>query len=184
MIRWFLLRQIAAFERSWNYDSSYIKEVLDTDPRALWTFSKVMGLSQYRKNVPPAPYYAAKITCTLAEDCGPCTQLAVDMATRAGVDVAALKAIVAGDIAAMPDDVALSVRFTRATLRHDWEADRLREEVVRRWGKRGLISLAFAVTAARVFPTLKYAMGHGQACLRVTVGGEAGPMLREAGHAA
>jgi hypothetical protein len=184
MIRWLLRRQIAAFERAWSYDSSYMRDVLDADPRALWTFSKVMGLSQYQKDVPPAAYYAAKITSTMAEDCGPCTQLTVDMAARAGVDTATLKAIVSGDLSAMPGDAVLAVRFTRATLRHAPEADPLREEVIRRWGKRGLISLAFAITAARIFPTLKYALGHGQACLRVTISGEPAPVVREIGQAA
>jgi hypothetical protein len=27
MIRWFLRRQIAAFERTWNYDADYVREV-------------------------------------------------------------------------------------------------------------------------------------------------------------
>jgi hypothetical protein len=184
MIRWILRRQIAAFERAWGYDSSYMRDVLDADPRALWTFSTVMALSRYRKDVPLTAYYAAKIAGTIAEDCGPCTQLVVDMAARAGVGAPVLKAIVSGDFSTMPDDAVLAMRFTRATLRHDPEADPLREEVVRRWGKRGLISLGFAITAARIFPTLKYALGHGQACMRVTVGGEARPVLREIGQAA
>jgi hypothetical protein len=184
MIRWVLRRQIAAFERTWNYDSSYMRDVLDADPGAIWTFSKVMGLSRYRKDVPLAAYYGAKITGTMVEDCGPCTQLTVDMAARAGVDAATLKAIVSGDLSAMPYDAALAVRFTRATLAHDPAADALREDVVGRWGKRGLISLAFAITSARMFPTLKYALGHGQACMRVTVSGEPHPVLREAGQAA
>jgi len=34
-----------------------------------------------------------------------------------------------------------------------------------------LISLAFGLAAARVFPTLKYALGHGVACQRVVVAG-------------
>jgi hypothetical protein len=55
----------------------------------------------------------------------------------------------------------------------------LREEVVRQFGKRGLISLAFALLAARMFPTLKYALGHGRACTRVTIGGETMPVLRD-----
>ena len=67
--------------------------------------------------------------------------------------------------------------FAEASLRHAPEADDLREEVVRRWGKRALISLAFAITGARIFPTVKYAMGHGRACTRVTVGGETRPVL-------
>ena len=56
---------------------------------------------------------------------------------------------------------------------------RLREQVVARWGKTGLVSLGFALTSARLFPTLKYALGHGRACTRVTVGGKGVVLPRE-----
>jgi hypothetical protein len=56
-------------------------------------------------------------------------------------------------IRAMPEEVVLAVRFTKASLRHEPEADELREEVLRRFGKRGLVSLAFAMTAARLYPS-------------------------------
>jgi hypothetical protein len=84
----------------------------------------------------------------------------------------------------MPYDVALAVRFAEMSLRHAPEADDLREEVVNRFGKRGLISLAFAIVSARQFPTLKYALGHGRSCTRITVGGETRPVLRELVQAA
>jgi hypothetical protein len=71
----------------------------------------------------------------------------------------------------MPPDVALVWKFTRATLAHDAAADEYREAIVKRWGRRALVSLAFAITAARIYPTVKYALGHGTACLRVVVGG-------------
>jgi hypothetical protein len=183
MIRWFLRRQIAAFERTWNYNADY-REVIDADPRAFLTFSKVIGIGNYRKDVPIAPHYAAKIVAAMAEDCGPCTQLVVDMAERDGVDPAILRAIVARDLKAMPYDVALAARFAEMSLRHAPVADDLREEVVSRFGKRGLISFAFAIVSARQFPTLKYALGHGRACTRVTVGGETRPVLRELVEAA
>jgi hypothetical protein len=179
MLKWFLRRQIAAFERTWNYDASYIREMIDADPRAMMVFGKVQGLSQYRKDVPLAAYCAAGLVAVMAEDCGPCTQLGIDMAQREGVDAAILRAIVARDYAAMPEEVALAVRFTEATLRHAPEADDLREEVLRRWGKRGLISLAFSMLSARVYPTLKFALGHGRTCTRLVIGGEARPVLRE-----
>jgi hypothetical protein len=179
MLKWFLRHQIASFERTWNYDASYIREMIDADPRAMMVFGKVQGLSQYRKDVPLAAYCAAGLVAVMAEDCGPCTQLGIDMAQREGVDAAILRAIVARDYAAMPEEVALAVRFTEATLRHAPEADDLREEVLRRWGKRGLISLAFSMLSARVYPTLKYALGHGRACTRLVIGGEARPVLRE-----
>src|SRR5271154_7626838 len=61
MINWFLRRWIAKFERTWNYDASYLRDVLDADPRALLAFSKVTGIGTYRKDVPLAPYSAAAI---------------------------------------------------------------------------------------------------------------------------
>jgi hypothetical protein len=184
MIRWFLRRQIAAFERTWNYDAAYIYELIDADPRAMLAFGKVQALTKYRKDVPQAAYTAAGVVAVMAEDCGPCTQLGVDMAQRAGVDPAILRALVARDYKAVPYEVALAARFAEATLRHAPEADDLREEVVRQFGKRGLISLAFAMLSARMFPTLKYALGHGRACTRITVGGEVQPVLRKVQQAA
>jgi hypothetical protein len=51
------------------------------------------------------------------------------------------------------------VEFTRATLAHDAAADEYREAIVKRWGRRALVSLAFAITAARIYPTTKYETG-------------------------
>jgi hypothetical protein len=184
MMKWFLSRWISKFERTWNYDASYLRDVLDADPRALMAFGKVAALSNYRKDVPPAVYCAAGIVGTMTEDCGPCTQLVIDMAQRNGVDPAILRAIVARDFTAMPFDVALAARFAEASLAHAPGADDLREEVVRRFGKRGLVSLSFAMTVSRLYPTLKYALGHGRACTRVTVGGETRPVLRQLTKAA
>ena len=184
MIRWLLRRQIAAFERAWHYDASYLHEMLDADPRALMTFWKGAAVSRYRKDVPPAVFCAAAIVAVMSEDCGPCTQLTIDMAERGGVDPAILRAVVARDFTAMPFEVALAARFTEASLDHAPQADDLGEEVVRRFGQRGLVSLSFAMVAARFFPTLKYALGHGRSCTRLTVGGEQQPVLRAVNRAA
>jgi hypothetical protein len=184
MIRWFLRRWIDKFERTWNYDASYLRDVLDADPRAMLAFSKVTGIGTYRKDVPLAAFCAAGLVGAMAEDCGPCTQLVVDMAQREGVDPAILRAIVARDLAAMPYETALAYRFAEASLSHAPEADDLREEVLRRFGKRGLVSLGFALCASRLYPILKYALGHGKACTRVTVGGEPRPVLRALSKAA
>ena len=97
MLKWFLRRQIGGFERAWNYDASYLREMIDIDPQSLTTFWKVQGLSRYRKDIPLAPYCAAGIVAVMSEDCGPCTQLGIDMAERQGVDPAILRAVVARD---------------------------------------------------------------------------------------
>lgn len=171
MIKWALRKMIGKFEREWNYDAGYMRDMVEASPRAAWMFSRAAALGQFRRDVPLAPWYAAGITAVRHEDCGPCTQLGVAMAERAGVNPAVLRAVLTDNPDAMPADVALVWRFTRATLAHDPAADEYRDEIVKRWGRRALVSLAFAITAGRIYPTVKYALGHGKACVRIVVGG-------------
>lgn len=171
VVRWLMRRGVAAFERQWDYDASYLHEIIEASPRAGWMFSRAAAIAKYRKDVPPAAWAAAAITAVRHEDCGPCTQLGVSMAERAGVDAKVLHAVLTDDPAAMPDDVRLAWQFTRATIEHDPSADKYRNEIVKRWGPRAVVSLAFAIVASRIYPTVKYAMGHGKACTRVVVGG-------------
>jgi len=180
MLKWLLQRKLDAFEREFDYDASYVRDILAADPGAALRFGRVQALGQYCRDLPRAAWYAAGITATMAEDCGPCTQLGVTMAEREGIPAATLRAIVARDVAAMPPDVAFAFRFAQAVLAHDPAADDLRAEILERWGPRALVSLAFAITAARMYPTMKYALGHGQACTRVSVGGATVPVLRQA----
>ena len=181
MMKWMLRKAIDRFERVWKYDASYMRDIIDASPRAAWLFSRAAALGQFRRDIPMEPWFAAGITAVRHEDCGPCTQLGVMMAERAGVSPAVLRAVLADDPDAMPPDVALVWKFTRATLAHDASADEYREAIVSRWGRRALVSIAFAMTAARIYPTVKYALGHGKFCTRVVVGGT--PVLFDHGRA-
>jgi len=171
MVRWLLRRAISAFERQWNYDASYLQEIAETSPRAAWLFMRATRLGTYRRDAPMEALVAAGITAVRSEDCGPCTQLATVMAERQGVRPELLRAILTDDVAAMSDEAALAWRFTKAVLAHDAAADDYRAVIRERWGQRAVVALAFAVTTARIYPTVKYAMGHGKACTRVVVGG-------------
>ena len=171
MVRWLLRRSISAFERQWNYDASYLREIAETSPRAAWLFLRATRLGNYRRDVPIEALVAAGITAVRSEDCGPCTQLATAMAERQGVPPETLRAILKDDVAAMPDAAALAWRFTKALIAHDAAADDYRSVIVERWGPRAIVTLAFVITTARMYPTVKYAMGHGTACTRVVVGG-------------
>jgi hypothetical protein len=171
MVKWLLRRTIESFERKWNYDASYLKEIAELSPVAALKFSLATSLGSYRRDVPPAALCAAGITAVRSEDCGPCTQLGIAMAEQQGVPPDVLRALLKDDVAAMPEDVALAWRFTRATLAHDAAADDYRAVIVERWGPRAVVTLAFAMTTARMYPTVKYAMGHGKICSRVVVNG-------------
>ena len=159
-------------ERPFGYDASYMHAVADASPATFFRFSILTGLVD-RKAAPAEALAAAGIVGTLAEDCGPCTQISVDLALKGGARPEVIRAILAGDAPAMGVDASLGYRFARASLSKDLEdADACRDEVVRRWGQKGLVALSMALTAARMYPTLKYALGYGKACSRVTVAGE------------
>jgi hypothetical protein len=180
MLNFLLRRRLASFEADYDYNMDYAREILAADRGAFMKFAGVMGFSAWRRDVPAAAYFAAKIAATAVEDCGPCTQLMVTMAERAGVPAATLRAVLAGDARAMGDEAALGWQFARAVLAHDPAAEALRRRVAELWGRRAVISLAYAITAGRLFPTLKYALGHGAACARVSVAGAAMPVSRAA----
>ena len=176
MLKALLSRQIDKVERLWGYDASYMRRVLAASPATFIRFGFVPGLVDH-KAAPAEALAAAGLAGTLAEDCGPCTQIAVDMATADGVKPEVLRAILAGDEQAMGEAAALAWRFARASLARDMPAaDPLRDEILGRWGDRGLVAVAMAITTARMYPTLKYALGYGKACSRVTVGGVAAPV--------
>ena len=180
MLKWLMRRQIAAFEKAYGYDTSYARDILEASPRAALLFGRIPALAGFRRDVPKDAWFAAKLVAARAEDCGPCTQLVATMAERAGVAPGILSAVLTCNEAGMTPEAALGFRFAEAVLAHDPRADDLREEILRRWGSRALVSLGFAIAASRVFPTVKYALGHGKACTRVTIAGVTVPVLRQA----
>jgi hypothetical protein len=169
---------IRPFERSFDYDASYMRALLAASPATFLKFSVATGLVR-RRDAPAEALAAAGLVATLREDCGPCTQIGVDIAVRGGLDRRVLRAILAGDEAAMGETAALAYRFAQASLDRDLVvADPLRDEIVRRWGDKALVAIALTITTGRMYPTLKYALGYGKTCSKVTVAGEAAPFER------
>lgn len=176
MLRRCLLSQLDNLERRYGYDAGYMRLMARVSPMSALKFGFVALLVD-AKVAPPEALAAAGIAGTLAEDCGPCTQILVDIATEAGVAPPVLRAILVGDEAAMGEAAALAWRFARASLARDMaRCDPSRDEIVRRWGEAGLVAIGLSLTKARMYPTLKYALGYGKACSRVTVAGEPAPL--------
>jgi hypothetical protein len=171
MLRALCRAYLARMERDWNYDATYMRDLIAASP---WTFLKFAVVTTLvpRRDAPAEALAAAGIVGTLAEDCGPCTQISIDMAARGGVKPAVLRAILAGDRIGMGEAAALGYDFARASLEHRLEADTMRDEIVRRWGPKALVAISLALTTARMYPTLKYALGHGKTCTKVVVAGE------------
>jgi hypothetical protein len=173
-----LHRKVAEFEAAYDYDASYQHEMIDAAPQSAAIFATIPMLVD-RSAAPAAALTAAATAAVMVEDCEPCAQVGLDMALQAGVPAETLRAIVAGDEAAMGSDAALGWRFARAVIAHDeLAASPLRREILHRWGSAGLVAVALSVTTTRVYPTMKYALGHGQPIRELKVGGKPAPLAR------
>ena len=170
MLKTIIAKKISAFEAEWDYSMDYAREILALGIKPLKKFFDAQAIGEYRVGISPAAHYCAKILGVMAGDCGPCVQLVVDMAQRDGVSPDALAALVGGDFDALPPDMRLCAEFTRALLARDPSLPELRERVRLQHGTAGLVSIAYAVINANMYPVLKYALGHGHACAKIEIG--------------
>jgi len=180
MRKWFARRYLQRYRSRYNYDTSYMEMVLDEAPDAFFKFARIFGIANYRKVVPVDAVYAAKITGALFEDCGPCTQLVVDMALEAGVANDQIEAVLKGKCAGMNDATTLGFRFAKAICERSAAEDEAREAVRAEWGNQGVIELSFALQVGRIFPMLKAGLGYARECRRVVVEGRNVDVIKQA----
>jgi hypothetical protein len=168
MIRSILHRVIRRFEARYGYDAAYMHDIADASVPAICKLALAQAMNVHREAVSPDALYAARIAAVRFEDCGPCAQLVVNMALEAGVKPAMVRAIVARDLPRLSGDAALGLRLADLVLAHE-ATDAVREEVLARFGEKGLITLAYSIAATRIYPTMKRALGHAHTCERLRV---------------
>ena len=173
MLKMLIRSRLSAFERRYNYDAGYMRQILEISPKAFLRLQGLTRISGYRG---PAPeiWAGALLASSLDGDCGPCAQLVADFALEAGVDPGRLRAAVGRDFAAA-GDVGLGFRFAEAAIRDAPEAAALRQEIAASHGEEAVLAASFAAISGRAYPVLKRALGHGQACQRLSIG--AGPAI-------
>jgi hypothetical protein len=172
MIKSFLHRSAAKLEKRYGYDATYLHEVIDVSPSAFIKFGLFQIMAKHRDGAPRDAYCGAGLAAVLSEDCGPCTQLGVDMALESGVSPKTIAALLRGDLEQAGKDAELGFRYGIAVAHNTIDAPALAAEVERRYGKRALISMAYAVACTRVYPALKRGLGRGVSCSKITVSDE------------
>jgi hypothetical protein len=181
MRSWIARRTLRAFATRYGYDVSYLLMLLNESPSAFFKFAPLMKASAHREVVPAEASFAAKITGALAEDCGPCTQLVVDMALEAGMAKDQIEAVLRRDPRAMSDTTRLAFRFADAVVgRRAAEEDEFRDAVRAQWGQKGVIDLTLALQMGRMFPMIKAGLGFAKECRRVTVDGHNVDVVKQA----
>lgn len=183
MLKWFVKRQLQKFGERWEYDTGYMQEIVDeAGVSAVMPIQALGKLGAYRK-VPSDAYAGATLTAAKEADCGPCLQLGVSMAEATGVKPQTIRAILERNYAKLSKETLLGVELALSTIARNGGGEEVRSEILKRWGRAGLVSLAYGIVTAQSYPTFKYAIGHGHSCVRVRVGGETIPMQREPQYA-
>lgn len=168
MLKTILKSRVAKFEKAFDYNADYMREIIDASPAAGIRLQGLPFMGSFRG--PDLDLWAgASLASTLEGDCGPCVQLIVDMATRSGVDPQSLKAAVAAH-GKTDDTVGLGYRFALAAIHDTEDADALRDEIRGRFGEEAVIAASFASALGRVYPVLKRGLGHGKTCQALRFG--------------
>jgi hypothetical protein len=180
MRSWIARRILRKMAERYAYDVSYLEMMLNESPVAFFRFAPVMKAAGHREVVPIEASYAAKIVGALAEDCGPCTQLVVDMALEAGMARDQVEAVLRRDARAMNDETMLAFRFADSLVRRSGDDDEFRDAVRAQWGQKGVIDLTLALQLGRMFPMVKAGLGYARECRRVTVDGHDVDIVKQA----
>lgn len=170
MLSFFANKALDRFSQRFDYDVSYMRAMLTISPDAFMKFANVSKLATHREAAPVEAAYAAKLVGALAEDCGPCTQLVVNMARAERVDAAQIESVLRRDVDAMSPDTALGFRFAEAVAFRLPNEDETRDAVRDAWGDKGVLDLTLAVQVSRLFPMVKAGLGYAKECRRVQIG--------------
>lgn len=178
LYKFFARRAIKKFAERYNYNADYMYHMLDVAPAAFAKFAPLSRVAAHRDVLPAETAAAAKIRGAMAEDCGPCAQLSIDMAREAGVDESQIAAIVQQDVEAMQETTALGFHFAMAVLANTPQVTICRDAVRAKWGDQGVVELTLALQISRVFPMLKAGLGYAESCQRLQSGTQQFDMIR------
>ncbi|OUS38113.1 hypothetical protein A9Q94_03580 [Rhodobacterales bacterium 56_14_T64] len=172
MIRWILQHGARAFGRKYQYDVSYLLDVIEVSRSAGVRLALFPTLVGYRGPQGAQEVVAgATLASTMDGDCGPCAQLVIDMSIESGVSSDMLQACLEGR-RKVAGDVGLGYDFAVAAIADDIDVDRLANEITDRFGRQALTAAAFASASGRFYPVFKRALGHGATCSRLRFGGQ------------
>ena len=180
MRSWIARRMLRRANQRYGYDTRYLELILKASSSAFFKFAALYKAANHREVVPVEASFAAKICGAMAEDCGPCTQLVVDMALQAGMASDQIEAVLRANTRAMSEATVLAFCFADAVVRRSTNDDEYRDAVRAQWGDNGVVDLTMALQMSRMFPMVKMALGYAKECRRVTVDGHDVDVIKRA----
>ncbi len=164
-----LHRMVGKFDAMTGVTSAHMHFIVDASVGAFVDLMMFMRLLKHREALPSDAAHLARILSTVGVDCGTCVQVNVNLALREGMRPEWITAALEHRPEALPPELREIYEFTGHILQHTYEEDALRASIVKRYGERGLIDLAYAIASAQVFPLTKQVLGFAKSCSKVEV---------------
>jgi alkylhydroperoxidase/carboxymuconolactone decarboxylase family protein YurZ len=162
------LKQIHEFEAHYKYDGTYMRELLEYSPGGLAKFNNFLPLSSHIEKLSPEDYWVAKLATMQVEDCGECLQLNVRMALEAGVSKALVRAAIKGGNE-LPEHLKDVYLYAKSVAKHELVDNDLMDRIEVRYDKGSLLEFGICIATAKVFPTIKRAVGYAKACSLIEI---------------
>jgi alkylhydroperoxidase family enzyme len=169
MIQRLIQAQLAREERRLGSSLDYLRHIARVSLPAFLKFGAFTPLARHRRVLPAEPYHVARLVSTQLEDCGTCVQIEVNLARQSGVAPELIQAVLNQAPELLPSSLEDVYRFAEAVVTHTGDEGETRERLRHQLGEEGLVELALAIAACRVFPTTKRALGYAISCERVEI---------------
>jgi alkylhydroperoxidase family enzyme len=160
LIRW----RLRAAEKRFGESVDYLRHTLRYSVGSFFAFAKAAKASQYRKELPAAPFHVARIVTVRHEDCGPCVQVTVNLAKEDRVPADVLRTVLDRRPYDLPEALADVYHFAEAVAANSGGEAEYRERIRKVYGEAGLVELSLAIATCRLFPVFKRGLGFARSC--------------------
>lgn len=147
----------------------YQRDMAAASPGSALKLQEIARLIRENQSVPEPVAMMAALGATMAEDCGDCVQIYVNLALKAGIDKTIVKAALENHLSDLPTDLKLGFCFGRVVSDNDPMLLEKGAALEARFGRKALVDLALVIALARFYPTVKRALGHSRTCAEARV---------------
>jgi hypothetical protein len=147
----------------------YQRDMAVAAPGSALRLQEIGRLIRENQSVPESVAMMAALGAVMAEDCGDCVQIYVNLALKAGVDKVIVKAALENHLSEMPTDLKLGFCFGRVVSENDPMLLEKGAALEARFGRKALVDLSLVIAMARFYPTVKRALGHSRTCAEAKV---------------
>ena len=156
-------------EKTIGVPLDYQRDMAEASPGSALRLQEFARLIRESQTVPEAVAMMAALGATMAEDCGDCVQIYVNLALKAGIDKSIVKAALENRLSDLPGDLKLGFCFGRVVSQNDPMLLEKGAALEARFGRKALVDLALVIAMARFYPTVKRALGHSRSCAEARV---------------